>query len=89
MIDYKRVTDLERSVAKKQFSGAEGAKLAEGLGMQKGKVFDVDDETTVKVAKKMVLCDKEVKKIKEAILKATSLDEILVLEKKLESGGVF
>jgi len=93
-LDFRKVKESEREKAKKVFSGDKGNALLKSMQGQ-ASAAGVDkhgrDEEDVleekrKKQKKDALTPEEIEKIKDAILKATSLDEVSRLERLLRSG---
>ena len=89
MLDYERIYAKEREQAKKMF-GEDDGKAAKAKTFTVGKRGGRDEEEEEKEAKKTKKKPKnnaaELAKIKAAIANATTLEEIAMLEKAMETG---
>eukprot|EP01137_Pigoraptor_chileana_P015460 Opistho-2@71414 len=86
LLDFKRIKQKDRAEAAKLFGGKKGQKLHEELG-QKVSTFTPGEGLPTE-AIKPVPTAAEVQKIKDAIAKATTLDEMRRLEQQLQTGQV-
>ncbi|KAK1771639.1 L domain-like protein [Phialemonium atrogriseum] len=89
-LDYEKVKDAERERARELFGTAEEpTELASTLKGIKSKTFDVTANGTADASSRLSrlkLTDGERKKLQELIKKASSLEEIIRLEKALQEG---
>jgi len=89
IIDFKRIKDKERSIAKKLFSGKRGEILQKDIAAKRSKTFEVKDiqptkEDVAFLAQKY----KDQEAIKVAIANASTLEEVRKLELLLQQGHV-
>eukprot|EP00918_Siedleckia_nematoides_P013716 GHVU01029811.1.p3 GENE.GHVU01029811.1~~GHVU01029811.1.p3 ORF type:complete len:151 (+),score=56.81 GHVU01029811.1:365-817(+) len=86
-LDFKKISDKERKAAMEKFEGEEGQKLRDSIApkRQAQAAAGKDGKGGEKEGKPVRTgpSPAEIEKIKEAIGKATTLEEIAVLEKKL------
>ncbi|KAI9167182.1 leucine-rich repeat domain-containing protein [Paramyrothecium foliicola] len=88
-LDYQKVKEAERERGKELFGTAEEpTTLASSIMGKKTKTFDVSANGSAGSSKlsRIKLTDKEKKLLQEKIKKATSLQEIIALEKELNEG---
>ncbi|KAI9337380.1 leucine-rich repeat-domain-containing protein [Zopfochytrium polystomum] len=95
-LDFRRVTDAERREAKLIFSGAAGSKLAASLSSGSGKRTleeeAADSAAEASSSKRLksgpqALSPEEAAKLRAALEKATTLEEMERLRRLLEAGG--
>jgi U2 small nuclear ribonucleoprotein A' len=91
MLDYERVYAKEREAAKKMFEGDDGKAIKAKtftVGKRGGREEEEEDEGKKKKGKKNEKKNNaaELAKIKAAIANATTLEEIAMLEKAMETG---
>lgn len=80
LLDFRKIKQSERIAAEKLFGGDKGTKLKEDMKSKEEK-----EEVTTKPSSS-ALSAEEQKAIQTAIMNATSMEEVLTLEKKLASG---
>ncbi|KAL2276959.1 hypothetical protein FJTKL_00279 [Diaporthe vaccinii] len=90
-LDYQKVKQAEREKATELFGTAEEpTELASKIKGIKSQTFNVstsnDEATAASKMKRLKLTDKEKQRLQERIKKASSLEEIIRLEKELEEG---
>lgn len=88
-LDYAKVKDAEREKGRELFGTVEEpTALQNQIKGQKSKVFDVSSAQTAAPSKlsRIKMTEDERKKLKERIKNATSLHEVLELEKMLKEG---
>ncbi|KAJ0115339.1 u2 small nuclear ribonucleoprotein a [Diaporthe amygdali] len=90
-LDYQKVKQAERDKATELFGTAEEpSELASKIKGIKSQTFNVSaangEATAVSKMKRLKLTDKEKQRLQERIKKASSLEEIIRLEKELEEG---
>jgi U2 small nuclear ribonucleoprotein A' len=91
MLDYERVYAKEREAAKKMFEGDDGKAIKAKtftVGKRGGREEEEEEEGKKKKGKKNEKKNNEAElaKIKAAIANATTLEEIAMLEKAMETG---
>lgn len=91
LLDFKKVKLREREEAEKLFGGEAGQKLAAEIGV-KSRTFtpgeDLQHQQQQAAAAKRQLSAAEVAAIKDAIKKASTLDEVERLQEMLKSGCI-
>lgn len=90
VIDFQRVKQKERIAAKKIFSGKKGDILKKEIAAKRSKTFEVKDVTEISPEDEKMLAEKykDQEAIKEAISKATTLEEVRKLELLLQQGHI-
>jgi len=86
VLDYRRVKQSEKKEAKRIFGGKAGSKLLNEIGNTFTPGEDL--EHNISAIKSGGFSEEEKAKIKEAILKATSLEEVEMLNQQLQSGYI-
>jgi len=89
LLDFKKIKLKEREEAAKLFAGESGKKLATEIGV-KSKTFTPGEELAAQQQQqhKRLLSAEEVDRIKVAITKARTLEEIERLQEILKSGSI-
>ncbi|CAH1155853.1 unnamed protein product [Phaedon cochleariae] len=86
LLDFRKIKMKEREEAKTLFKSKKGKEIQKEIA-KKSNTF-VPGGNMNSVAKSRGLTDEEVRKIREAINKASSLDEVERLQKLLQSGQI-
>jgi U2 small nuclear ribonucleoprotein A' len=86
LLDFRKVSMKEREEAKTLFKSKKGKEIRKEIG-KRAKTF-VPGGATNNIAKSKGLTDDESAKIRDAINKASSLDEVERLQKILQSGQI-
>jgi len=90
VIDFQRIRLRERKSAQRLFSGKRGENLQKEIAMQRSKTFEVKDPTEAREDDEKFLAEKykDQEAIKEAISKASTLEEVRKLELLLQKGHI-
>lgn len=89
VVDFKRIKDKERSAANRLFKSKKGEILQKDIAAKRSKTFEVKDiQPTQEDVEFLAQKYKDQEAIKEAISKATTLEEVRKLELLLQQGHV-
>lgn len=86
LLDFRKVRQKERDEAKQLFKSKKGKEIQKDI-LKRSKTF-VPGGNMHNIAKSRGLSDEEIKKVREAINSAGSLEEVERLQKILQSGHI-
>ncbi|XP_045473286.1 U2 small nuclear ribonucleoprotein A' [Harmonia axyridis] len=86
LLDFRKVKEKEREEAKQLFKSKKGKELQKEIA-KRSKTF-VPGGNTNQISKSKGLTEQEIRKIREAIINANSLEEVERLQKQLQAGQI-